>query len=60
MTRPTTPHDLHVLGGTRAMDEMPEAEPVPEPLWTWHHIAVLGAIAFVLGVIVFNVAGSIA
>jgi hypothetical protein len=42
------------------MDEAPNAEPVPDPVWTWPHVAVLGAVAFVLGVIVWNVAGGVA
>lgn len=58
MTLPTTPHDQHVLGGLRAIDDTIAAEPVPAPKWTWHHIAVLGAVAFVLGVIVYNAAGA--
>ena len=52
-----TPHDHHVLGGIRAIDETIAAEPVPAPAWTWHNIAVLCAVAFVLGVVVWNVAG---
>lgn len=39
------------------MDEMPDAEPVPAPKWTWHHLAVLGAVFFVLGTLVYNLTG---
>ena len=56
---PLTPHDHHVLGGIRAINDTIDAEPVPAPAWTWHNIAVLGAVAFVLGVIVYNVAGGV-
>jgi len=58
MTPPRTPHDHFVLGGIRAIDETIAAEPVPEPKWSWHHVAVLGAIFFVLGVLVYNLAGA--
>jgi hypothetical protein len=60
MTIPRTPHDHFVLGGIRAIDETIAAEPVPDGRWTWHHLAVLGAVAFVLGVVVWNVAGGVA
>lgn len=56
MSLPTTPHDHHVLGGMRAIDETIDAEPVPAPRWTWHHVAVLGAVAFVLGTVCYQVA----
>ena len=52
-----TPHDHHVLGGIRAINDTIDAEPVPERAWTWHNIAALSAVAFVLGVIAWNVAG---
>ena len=54
-----TPHDQHVLGGIRAINDTIDAEPVPERAWTWHNIAALSAVAFVLGVIVYNVAGGV-
>lgn len=54
---PQTPHDQHVLGGARAMDELLDDEPVPESRWTWHQVAFLGAVAFGLGIVVWNVMG---
>jgi len=52
-----SPYEHEVLGGIRAINDTIDAEPVPAPAWTWHNIAVLGAVAFVLGVIAYNVAG---
>lgn len=57
---PHTPHDTHVLGGERAMDEAADqSEPDTEPHLTWHHLAVFGAIAMLLGAITYHVAGGI-
>lgn len=39
------------------MDELLDDEPNPEPRWTWHHLAFLGAIAFGCGIAVWNVMG---
>lgn len=50
MTTPTTPHDHHVLGGIRAIDDTIAAEPEPAPKWTRAHVAVLGAAALAYGV----------
>jgi len=58
MTVPTSPHDIHVLGGIRAIDDTIAAEPVPERQWSWRHVAVLGAIFFVLGIVCYNLAGA--
>ena len=49
-----SPYEHEVLGGIRAINDTIDAEPVPAPAWTWHNIAVLGAVAFVLGVIVWQ------
>lgn len=58
MTAPHTPHDQHVLGGQRAMDEAADqSEPDTEPRWTWHHLPFLFAISLLLGVVVYH-AGS--
>ena len=51
-----SPYEHEVLGGIRAIDETIAAEPVPAPAWAWHNIAVLGAVAFVLGVAVWQTA----